>query len=72
MQVFVGDDTWAKLFPSQFMQSKPFPSFNLHDFDTVDDGVWQVRPTAVSHLTFVFYRLHSQQCRSLDCQAPFL
>jgi GPI ethanolamine phosphate transferase 3 subunit O len=38
---FVGDDTWMQLFPGQFASARPFPSFNVHDLDTVDDGVWQ-------------------------------
>ena len=41
---FVGDDTWMQLFPTQFARSQqPFPSFNVHDLDTVDNGVWQVK-----------------------------
>jgi phosphatidylinositol glycan class O len=35
---FVGDDTWVDLFPTQFDDSHPFPSFNTRDLDTVDDG----------------------------------
>ncbi|KAG7360226.1 type I phosphodiesterase / nucleotide pyrophosphatase [Nitzschia inconspicua] len=35
---FVGDDTWVDLFPRQFDESFPFPSFNTRDLDTVDDG----------------------------------
>ncbi len=43
---FVGDDTWMQLFPTQFAGSQqPFPSFNVHDLDTVDNGVWQVHDT---------------------------
>ena len=30
------------MFPRQFIRAKSFPSFDLHDFDTVDDGVWEV------------------------------
>eukprot|EP01029_Cantina_marsupialis_P003054 TRINITY_DN1288_c0_g3_i1.p1 TRINITY_DN1288_c0_g3~~TRINITY_DN1288_c0_g3_i1.p1 ORF type:complete len:1037 (+),score=302.64 TRINITY_DN1288_c0_g3_i1:24-3134(+) len=37
--VFYGDDTWMSLFPEQFKESKPFPSFNVNDFETVDNGV---------------------------------
>ena len=40
---FVGDDTWMQLFPTQFASSLPFPSLNVHDLDTVDNGVWEVR-----------------------------
>ena len=43
MQAFVGDDTWMQLFPEAFASALPFPSLNVHDLDTVDDGVWQVR-----------------------------
>lgn len=39
---FVGDDTWMQLFPTQFASALPFPSFNVQDLDTVDNGVWQV------------------------------
>ncbi|KAL7485702.1 hypothetical protein ACHAW6_011303 [Cyclotella cf. meneghiniana] len=35
---FVGDDTWVDLFPTQFDDCHPYPSFNTRDLDTVDDG----------------------------------
>lgn len=35
---FVGDDTWVDLFPTQFEESYPYPSFNTRDLDTVDNG----------------------------------
>ncbi|ORY85430.1 alkaline-phosphatase-like protein [Protomyces lactucae-debilis] len=40
---FVGDDTWSALFPTSFEPSlnKPFPSLNVWDLDTVDDGVYE-------------------------------
>ena len=37
--VFMGDDTWLDLFPSQFSIKYPFPSLNVKDLDTVDNGV---------------------------------
>ena len=37
--VFTGDDTWMSLFPDQFSTEIPFPSFNVKDLHTVDDGV---------------------------------
>ena len=37
--VFMGDDTWAGLFPNLFNQSFPFPSFDVWDLHSVDDGV---------------------------------
>lgn len=43
----VGDDTWTQLFPPQsnvaLNISLPFPSLNVKDLHTVDDGVAQVR-----------------------------
>ncbi|KAI5069089.1 hypothetical protein GOP47_0015390 [Adiantum capillus-veneris] len=37
--IMMGDDTWLDLFPSQFFQAFPFPSFNVKDLHTVDNGV---------------------------------
>ncbi|XP_052188828.1 uncharacterized protein LOC127799126 [Diospyros lotus] len=36
--VMMGDDTWLQLFPHHFNISYPFPSFNVKDLHTVDDG----------------------------------
>ena len=36
---FMGDDTWESLFPHSFHKSFPFPSFNVMDLHTVDNGV---------------------------------
>ena len=41
-QVFFGDDTWTRLYPRTFSRATPYPSFNLHDFHTTDNGVWAV------------------------------
>lgn len=35
----MGDDTWESLFPGLFHKSYPFPSFNVMDLHTVDNGV---------------------------------
>ncbi|CAH1163782.1 unnamed protein product [Phaedon cochleariae] len=37
--VFMGDDTWSGLFPNRFTRNFPYPSFNVWDLDTVDNGV---------------------------------
>jgi len=37
--VFMGDDTWMGCFPAAFAEAHPYPSFNVWDLDTVDDGV---------------------------------
>eukprot|EP01105_Mastigella_eilhardi_P003230 TRINITY_DN1415_c0_g2_i1.p1 TRINITY_DN1415_c0_g2~~TRINITY_DN1415_c0_g2_i1.p1 ORF type:complete len:932 (+),score=213.36 TRINITY_DN1415_c0_g2_i1:153-2948(+) len=37
--VFVGDDTWMGLFPTQFNKSYPYPSLDVKDLHTVDNGV---------------------------------
>ncbi|KAK9143069.1 hypothetical protein Syun_012469 [Stephania yunnanensis] len=39
--IMMGDDTWMQLFPDHFEKSFPFPSFNVKDLDTVDDGCVQ-------------------------------
>ncbi|CAG8578568.1 279_t:CDS:2 [Paraglomus brasilianum] len=38
---FMGDDTWTSLFPTQFHvnMSWPYPSFNVWDLYTVDNGI---------------------------------
>lgn len=35
----MGDDTWTGLYPNHFKRSFPYPSFNVWDLDTVDNGV---------------------------------
>ncbi|XP_063813647.1 GPI ethanolamine phosphate transferase 3 isoform X2 [Pseudophryne corroboree] len=45
--VFMGDDTWDGLFPKQFHKSYFFPSFNVKDLHTVDDGILQHLYTTV-------------------------
>lgn len=37
--IFLGDDTWVSLFPSQFDLAYPFDSFNTMDIETVDNGI---------------------------------
>ncbi|CAH9088478.1 unnamed protein product [Cuscuta europaea] len=36
--LMMGDDTWLQLFPKHFNRSYPFPSFNVKDLHTVDNG----------------------------------
>lgn len=40
--VFAGDDTWGLLFPGAFSSMYLFPSFNVWDLHTVDNGVLSV------------------------------
>ncbi|XP_018013651.1 GPI ethanolamine phosphate transferase 3 [Hyalella azteca] len=35
----LGDDTWRNLFPNSFNRDFLFPSFNVWDLDTVDNGI---------------------------------
>lgn len=35
----MGDDTWTGLYPNRFVRTYDFPSFNVFDLDTVDNGV---------------------------------
>nr|CAB3264866.1 GPI ethanolamine phosphate transferase 3-like [Phallusia mammillata] len=36
---FLGDDTWLNLFPGRFSTALPFPSFDVKDLHTVDNGI---------------------------------
>lgn len=36
--VFAGDGTWTELFPKRFKRAYSYPSFNIHDLDSVDNG----------------------------------
>ena len=47
----LGDDTWLQLFPpAAFSVAHPFPSFNVADLHTVDDGVAaQLAPLLAEH-----------------------
>ena len=47
---FVGDDTWVDLFPTQFDDCHPYPSFNTRDLDTVDNGCLQHLPRLLDGL----------------------
>jgi phosphatidylinositol glycan class O len=38
----MGDDTWMQLAQHAFAEAYPYPSFNVQDLHTVDDGVWEV------------------------------
>lgn len=59
--VFMGDDTWESLFPRRFHRSLPFPSFNVKDLHTVDDGILQhldatcTSPPICTHLSCVHF-----------------
>lgn len=46
----VGDDTWSQLFPQGLTYTKTFPSFNVKDLHTVDNGVMQVCGTFICSL----------------------
>lgn len=37
--VFMGDDTWTKLYPTEFKRSYPYDSFEVSDLHSVDNGV---------------------------------
>lgn len=46
----MGDDTWSDLFPRQFDEAFPFPSFNTRDLNTVDDGCLHRLPLLLKDL----------------------
>lgn len=39
--VFMGDDTWMGMYHNIFDKSYPFPSLNVKDLNTVDEGVFK-------------------------------
>ncbi|KAL7017327.1 hypothetical protein ACKWTF_010317 [Chironomus riparius] len=43
--VFAGDNTWTELFPKRFKRSYAYPSFNIHDLDSVDNAIMKILPT---------------------------
>lgn len=53
--VFMGDDTWENLFPKKFHRSLPFPSFNVKDLHTVDNGILQHLYTTSMYLFDVLF-----------------
>jgi phosphatidylinositol glycan class O len=62
---FVGDDTWFDLFPTQFDDSHPYPSFNTRDLDTVDDGCLMHLPRLLDRLI----GLHNNEKGSINSTA---
>lgn len=50
----MGDDTWESLFPKTFHRSLPFPSFNVKDLHTVDEGILQHLHTTRAYPTASF------------------
>lgn len=58
---FVGDDTWVDLYPRQFDESFPFPSFNTRDLDTVDNGCLHRLPLLLKNL-----RIHGDKPEELE------
>jgi phosphatidylinositol glycan class O len=43
----MGDDTWMALYPHSFDEAHPFPSLNVWDLHTVDNGILDVLPDAL-------------------------
>ncbi|XP_055603133.1 GPI ethanolamine phosphate transferase 3 [Uranotaenia lowii] len=46
--VFMGDSTWTELFPGRFKRKFDFPSFNIHDLDTVDSAIESLLPREIA------------------------
>ncbi|KAB0804314.1 hypothetical protein PPYR_01284 [Photinus pyralis] len=78
--VFLGDDTWVSLYPRRFKRTYPFPSFNVFDLDTVDNGIvnnlyteiekkdWNLLIAhflGVDHCGHRFGPMHSEMARKL-------
>lgn len=45
--VFLGDSTWTELFPGRFKRKYDYPSFNIHDLDTVDSAIERHLPKEI-------------------------
>ncbi|XP_055536594.1 GPI ethanolamine phosphate transferase 3 [Wyeomyia smithii] len=45
--VFLGDSTWTELFPQRFQRKFDYPSFNIHDLDTVDSAIEKLLPQEI-------------------------
>lgn len=70
VQVFMGDDTWMQLAKDAFVEAHPYPSFDVHDLHTVDDGVWEVSSCTGSRCHAVYsqhciFALHSSGCKHI-------
>lgn len=49
---FVGDDTWSAIYPDQFEFCQPYPSLEVNDLDTVDNGVKTHLSSLVSNSSY--------------------
>ncbi|KAL1390313.1 hypothetical protein pipiens_001328 [Culex pipiens pipiens] len=45
--IFLGDSTWTELFPGRFKRKYDYPSFNIHDLDTVDSAIERHLPKEI-------------------------
>jgi GPI ethanolamine phosphate transferase 3 subunit O len=45
---FLGDNTWNELFPKRFKRNFAYPSFNIHDLDTIDNEILKHLPDELS------------------------
>ena len=63
---FVGDDTWVDLFPTQFDDSHPYPSFNTRDLDSVDDGCLLHLPRLLQSFGSKSLRMNAEMNNSRD------
>jgi phosphatidylinositol glycan class O len=71
---FVGDDTWIDLFPVQFDDKYPYPSFNTRDLDTVDNGVLFHFPFFLAHFgsnTLSTYSSHDGNQNNTSTSSPY-
>ncbi|XP_065366612.1 GPI ethanolamine phosphate transferase 3 [Calliphora vicina] len=79
--VFLGDSTWADLYPRRFKRSYAYPSFDIFDLDTVDRKIekhlpkemqkkdWQVLIAhflGVDHCGHKYGPLHEEMSRKLS------
>lgn len=60
--MFAGDDTWTQIYPHAYTDMYPYPSFNVWDLHTVDNGVLEVLlPLLNASATPLMFRGPNQQ-----------
>ncbi|XP_065087851.1 GPI ethanolamine phosphate transferase 3 [Ochlerotatus camptorhynchus] len=56
--VMLGDSTWTELFPGRFKRKYDYPSFNIHDLDTVDTAIKKYLPREIDKKDWDFIVAH--------------
>jgi phosphatidylinositol glycan class O len=54
----IGDDTWLNLYPTSFARAHAYPSFDVQDLHTVDNGCQMHLPTALNDTSSLLTVVH--------------